>query len=167
MEKTVRKRSQKQEKGVAKDLDAKVVVASGAIWSAKGDCRSEKCLIECKTTLKDYYSVTAKVWEKIEEEALRDGMRVPLLIVDIKDKDRYVVFDPNYFEEVYLNNYECTYKGEPKSSFRVSPEFLDKCEEVYGDHITGSLEYLKGHKKNHALLYARFDDFVKTYKEEL
>ena len=33
--KTVKRRSQKQEKSVAKDMGAKVVVASGAMWSAK------------------------------------------------------------------------------------------------------------------------------------
>ena len=32
--KSIRKSSQKQEKSVAKDLNAKTVVASGALWNA-------------------------------------------------------------------------------------------------------------------------------------
>ena len=64
--KTVKRRSQLQEKSVAKDFNAKVTVASGALWGMKADVRNEKFLIECKTTEKDYYSLTAKVWEKIE-----------------------------------------------------------------------------------------------------
>ena len=63
--KTVKKRSQIQEKSVAKDMGAKTVVASGAMWFSKGDVRNDKFLIECKTTEKDFYSITIKVWEKI------------------------------------------------------------------------------------------------------
>ena len=65
--KTVKRRSQKQEKSVAKDFNANVTVASGAFWGMKADVRNDKFLIECKTTEKDYYSLTAKVWEKIEQ----------------------------------------------------------------------------------------------------
>ena len=75
--KTVKRRSQKQEKSVAKDFNARTVVASGAKWGAKGDVRNDKFLIECKTTEKDYYSLTANVWEKIEREAITDHMRTP------------------------------------------------------------------------------------------
>ena len=95
--KTVKRRSQKQEKSVAKMFNAKQVIASGSLWFADSDVRNDLFLIECKTTEKDFYSITTKVWEKIEEEALKDGMRRPLLIVDLRDKDRYVVFNPNQF----------------------------------------------------------------------
>ena len=61
-----RKKSQLQEKSVAKEFNAKTVIASGSLWFANSDVRSDKFLIECKTTDKDYYSLTAKVWEKIE-----------------------------------------------------------------------------------------------------
>lgn len=96
-EKKVKKVSKKQEIGVAKDLNAKTVVASGAMWNAKSDVRNDLFLIECKTTGKDYYVVTSKVWEKICREAVRDHFREPLLVIDLKDsdKERYVVF-PSY-----------------------------------------------------------------------
>lgn len=164
--KTVKKRSQKQEKSVAKDFDAKVVVASGALWGAKGDVRSDKCLIECKTTEKSYYSVTSKVWEKIEREALKDGMRIPLLIVDLEDKDRVVVFNPKYFETPLQFQYDCTYNGDGNKSYRVSLKELLEAEEYFGDYIYGKLFIVCGEKKN-MLFFMRFKDFIEAFKEEL
>ena len=95
--KSIRKISQKQEKSVAKDLNAKTVVASGALWNAKADVRNSQFLVECKTTEKGYYTITAKVWEKICKEANRDGMRDPLLVIDLYNdhKQRYVCFPFN------------------------------------------------------------------------
>lgn len=94
----VKKKSQIQEKSVAKDLDARTVVASGALWGSKGDVRHDDFLVECKTTEKPYYSLTMKVWEKIEKEATRDGLRVPLMCVDVNGgKDRYAVFLEKHF----------------------------------------------------------------------
>lgn len=95
--KTLKRRSQKQEKSVAKDFNAKVTVASGALWGMKADVRSDDYLIECKTTEKDYYSLTAKTWEKIESEAIRDHMRIPLMAIDLEDQDRIIVFKPQDF----------------------------------------------------------------------
>lgn len=164
--KTVKKRSQKQEKSVAKDFDARLVVASGALWGAKGDVRSDKCLIECKTTEKPYYSVTAKVWEKIEREALKDGMRIPLLVVDLEDKDRVVVFKPDYFNNAVPQPYECTGRGVPCKSFRVSMKILEEAEEVFQDYIYGHVFQICGEKKN-MLFFMRFKDFVEAFKEEL
>ena len=94
----VKKKSQLQEKSVAKDLDAKTVVASGALWGSKGDVRHDEFLVECKTTEKPFYSLTMKVWEKIEKEAVRDGLRIPLMCVDINNgEDRYAVFLEKHF----------------------------------------------------------------------
>lgn len=89
----VKKKSQLQEKSVAKDLDAKTVIASGALWGSKGDVRHDDFLVECKTTEKSYYSLTMKVWEKIEKEAIKDGLRIPLMCIDVNDgEDRFAVF---------------------------------------------------------------------------
>lgn len=89
----VKKKSQLQEKSVAKDLDAKTVIASGALWGSKGDVRHDDFLVECKTTEKPFYSLTMKVWEKIEKEAIKDGLRVPLMCIDVNGgKDRFAVF---------------------------------------------------------------------------
>ena len=69
----LKKASQKQEKKVAKELNANTVVASGAMWGSKGDVRNDEYLIECKMTQRPFYSLTKSVWEKIQKEAIKDG----------------------------------------------------------------------------------------------
>jgi hypothetical protein len=59
------------------------VVASGALWGSKGDVRSDKFLIECKTTGQSFYSLKSSVWEKVEKEALKDGIRIPVMCVEV------------------------------------------------------------------------------------
>lgn len=118
----VKKKSQLQEKSVAKDLDAKTVVASGALWGSKGDVRHDEFLVECKTTEKPYYSLTMKVWEKIEKEAVRDGLRIPLMCVDINDgKDRYAVFLEKHFRhyKTYYDLETGDTSWSDRDSFRV------------------------------------------------
>lgn len=94
---TKKKRSQKQEKSVAKNLDAKTVIASGAFWGAKGDVRSEQFLFECKTTEKPKYNFTAKSWEKITKQATADHMRTPVFVVDICDRERFFIVNAKDF----------------------------------------------------------------------
>ena len=94
----VKKKSQLQEKSVAKDLNARTVVASGALWGSKGDVRHDNLLVECKTTDKDFYSVSLTTWNKIEREAVKDGLRLPVMCVDIKGgKERYAVYLEKHF----------------------------------------------------------------------
>lgn len=166
MRKTVKKRSQKQEKSVAKELDAKLVVASGALWGAKGDVRTYKCLVECKTTEKPYYSVTAKVWEKIEREACLDSMRTPLLIVDLEDRDRLVIFNPKYFITDIPTPYDCSYNGDDKKSYRVSMKVFEDYAREEKSYLYGKLFVICGEKKN-LLCYMRLKDFIEAFKEEI
>ena len=77
------KRSRKQEQKTAKEINGRATPASGSRWHSKGDIRSDKFLIECKTTTKDSYRLTAKTWEKIAKEALRDGIREPTMRIDL------------------------------------------------------------------------------------
>lgn len=134
----VKKKSQLQERSVAKDLNAKTVVASGALWGSKGDVRHDEFLVECKTTEKPYYSLTMKVWEKIEKEAVRDGLRVPLMCVDINNgEDRYAVFLEKHFKhyKTYydLETGDCSWCD--RDSFRIQyPErILMICYEDNGE----------------------------------
>ena len=119
----VKKKSQLQEKSVAKDLNAHTVVASGALWGSKGDVRHDNLLVECKTTDKPYYSLTLTVWEKIEKEAIKDGLRLPVMCIDIKGgKERYAVFLSKHFR--HYKSYSEINDGEDtcwtdKKSFRV------------------------------------------------
>ena len=120
----VKKKSQLQEKSVAKDLNARTVVASGALWSAKADVRSDNLLVECKTTDKDFYSITLATWEKIEREAVRDGLRIPVMCVDIKGgKERYAVYLENHFKHYkgcYDINSDIDTSWTDKKSFRIT-----------------------------------------------
>ena len=117
--------SNKQEKDVAKQIGGNTVIASGALWHSSSDVRNSQFLVECKTTEKDYYTITAKVWEKICKEANRDGMRTPLLVIDLHNnhKERYVCFPyssiPFSLEEVdvtplWLRDNITSIKGESK-----------------------------------------------------
>ena len=120
----VKKKSQLQEKSVAKDLDAKTVIASGALWGSKGDVRHDDFLVECKTTEKSFYSVTMTVWEKIEKEAIKDGLRIPLMCIDLNDgKDRFAVFREKDFRhyKTYYDLETGDTSWSDKKSFRVHP----------------------------------------------
>lgn len=88
---TTKYKSNKQEKDVAKILGGKTVMASGSLWQAKGDVRTSRYLVECKTTDKDFYKLEQKILAKIAKEAIKDGLRSPLLVFDCKN-ERFVAF---------------------------------------------------------------------------
>lgn len=158
--KTVKKRSQLQEKSVAKSFGARPTAASGALWGMKGDVRNDKFLIECKTTEKDYYTVTTKVWEKIQSEAIKDHDRTPLLVVDLCDTDRYVIFDPCYFERGFSENVIAG--GSVCKSFK-----LKECKEHKYMPILFCLEAEKANKRRHTLMAWGVNEFTDYFKEEL
>lgn len=160
--KTVKRRSQKQEKSVAKKFNARLTAASGALWGMKGDVRSDKYLIECKTTEKDYYTLTAKVWEKIQEEAIQDHMRTPLMVIDLKDTDRYVVFRPKDFNRSIVS--PLLSSVQVNKSVRITSTIVGEMET--GDYIHSQQFILSG-KQNNVLCVMMYKDFEEEFKEEL
>ena len=160
--KTVKRRSQKQEKSVAKKFNARLTAASGALWGMKGDVRSDKYLIECKTTEKDYYTLTAKVWEKIQEEAIQDHMRTPLMVIDLKDTDRYVVFRPKDFNRSIVS--PLLSSVQVNKSVRITSTMVGEIET--GDYIHSQQFILSG-KQNNVLCVMMYKDFEEEFKEEL
>ena len=109
-----KKKSQKQEDRVAKEIGGRRVIASGALWGSKGDVRNSDYLIECKTTSKSFYTLNRQVWDKIYKEAVRDGARIPVMCIELKDgKTKLAVLST-----VFSNNGE-TFNIASKS-FRVS-----------------------------------------------
>ena len=78
--------SNKQEKQVALDLKGKTTIASGALDIQKADVRTDDWLIECKTTAKSYYPLKVSTWLKIQKEALKDGLRTPLMCIELNNK---------------------------------------------------------------------------------
>lgn len=161
--KTLKKRSQTQEKSVAKDFDARPTAASGALWGLKGDVRNGKFLIECKTTEKTFYSITTEVWEKIEKEAISDHMRTPLLVIDLQDKDRFVVYNPQYFDKVVdtVKIIETNNKVVSKS-FKMSQEIGSLISDVPFQFSIKKSEY-----GVHSLCVWGIEHFTDFYKEEL
>lgn len=160
--KTVKRRSQKQEKSVAKKFNARLTAASGALWGMKGDVRSDKYLIECKTTEKDFYTLTAKVWEKIQEEAIQDHMRTPLMVIDLKDTDRYVVFRPKDFNKSMVS--PLLSSVQVNKSVRITSTMVGEMET--GDYIHSQQFILSG-KQNNVLCVMMYKDFEEEFKEEL
>lgn len=162
---TVKKRSQKQEKSVAKDFNARVTPASGALWGQKGDVRSDKFLIECKTTWNTFYPLTAKTWDKIYVEATKDHGRIPLMVIDLEDKDRVVVFRVDDFITKPPEPLEVTC-NENQKTFRISAKHLDEHTETFGSYVYGKL-FLLCASRRYMLCYMRMKDFQEHYKEEL
>lgn len=163
IKKTVKRRSQTQEKSVAKTFNARITPASGALWGAKGDVRNDSFLIECKTTEKDYYVVTAKVWEKIQEEAVQDHLRIPLLVIDLEDSERYVVFQPLDFNKVIITPlYSKTLVVQ--KSFKIYKGIVG--ETSTGDYIPAR-QFIIRQRQNNVLCVMLYKDFKEEFKEDL
>jgi hypothetical protein len=106
MKRYIKKKSQKQEARTAKEFRGLTQPASGALSGAKGDVRTgqrdgdhfneDDFLIENKFTDEDFYKLDLRTWAKINEEAIRDNFRTPLMQIDIQDVS-CVVVDYNYF----------------------------------------------------------------------
>ena len=174
---TTKFKSNKQEKSVSKELNGRTVVGSGSRWFADSDVKTDKFLVECKTTAKNYFSVTTELWEKIEREATKDHMRIPLMVIDLNndsvhESERYVVFKYNtfgIFPYPYAGKLTLEGKNAPKS-YRITSGYLDNLDDAFGDKVFGKLFDIASTKKSasaHTLFYMRMDDFKEFYKKEL
>ena len=118
----IRKRNSKnQESKVAKEILGKVTPASGALWGAKADVRSDIFLVECKTTNRGYYSLTYDTWNKIYTEAVKDGLRIPVMCIDLNNgKYRYAVLCSNDLgDNVDVPVLDTETDSKKSSSFRI------------------------------------------------
>jgi len=89
--------SKLQEKKTANDFGGLTTPGSGNQWHSKGDVKTTEYLIECKTTTKDSYSLTSKVWSKIYTEALLES-KEPLMEIQFIDRGiELIVMDKNDF----------------------------------------------------------------------
>jgi len=64
----------------AKAFKGKRTKGSGNLWYSKGDISSKIFLIESKTTERNSFRVSQKLWKKIWEEAVRT-QKIPLLSI--------------------------------------------------------------------------------------
>ena len=151
---TTRYDSNLQESRVAKIFGGKKQIASGSLWFLSADVRTDKFLIECKTTEKDKYTVTLKVWDKIRIEAARDGLRSPLLIVTISGED-FAVFSSKEFEEVVEP--ELSVLGNPpllRCAGIHSKSFVLRKDDDYGYALLG----------DHSVSFCKLSVFLRALK---
>lgn len=94
--------SKKQENKVAKIVKGKVVANSGATAFNKGDVRTDRILIECKTCTKEKESFSIKkdwlIKNKDEAFAMRKDYSV--LAFDFGDGKNYFIIDENLFKKL-------------------------------------------------------------------
>lgn len=104
------KESQKHEARLAKAINGQRIVASGALWSRKGDVRSQDLLIEHKWTGKSSFTVKAAVLEKIVKEAILDG-RMPVLGISLNNENYVMLTEDDYLElRQFLQECTCSKK---------------------------------------------------------
>lgn len=101
--------SKKQEKGVAKALNGRVQVNSGATDFKKGDVTTDQFLIECKTKASHSESISIKKeWlTKNRQEALFMGKPYNALVFSFgPNEENHYVIDEELFIELleYLRN---------------------------------------------------------------
>jgi hypothetical protein len=67
------KRSQRQERDWADDMDGRTTPGSGNTWARKNDVRSERWSLELKTTAKKQFTLRDDILRTAERNALLDG----------------------------------------------------------------------------------------------
>ncbi len=102
------RRSQLQEKRIAKEIGGRVQPASGAGKHAKGDVRGDGILIEAKTTSKSEYVVKLKELKKIAGETLDRGFLMWALQLEFQSNSgqnkKYAILDGAMFHELYTKH---------------------------------------------------------------
>jgi hypothetical protein len=91
------KESQKHEKRIAKAVGGQTTAASGALWSRKGDVRSETLLIEHKWTGKKSKTIQSAELRKITTEAIIDG-RLPVFGIHLDGEDYVILMETDFLE---------------------------------------------------------------------
>jgi hypothetical protein len=88
---------QQKEKKDAKKFGGKQTFRSGGIWFAPGDLKSDDFLFDSKLTTRKSFSVTKKMWDKIEKEAINSN-RTPALLIQFSENVELVVLNTADFK---------------------------------------------------------------------
>lgn len=108
------RRSPVQEQETADRLGGRVTKASGSGLFEKGDVRVKGLArVECKTTKNSSFSVTDKIIDKIENQALAAG-EIPVIEIDIRNGERGVYVLPKWALEGLIR--EAQQRGEEDAS---------------------------------------------------
>ena len=104
IKKSTHSTQKKQEKRVASSIGGKRKVASGSRYWAKGDAVSDELLVDAKQTEKKSISITTKMIEKVNDEAIAND-KVPAISVEflnigrLAEKD-WILVPMWHYEEV-------------------------------------------------------------------
>ena len=154
-----KKVSKFQEDRVAKKLGGKSQIASGALYFAKADVRTDKFLCECKTTERSSYSLKLATWNKVYLEALKDSMRISIMQIDLEGgMTSLIVMRFDDFQSCFcdlsigeVGESICT----SKKSILVTSEVIVECENNNLRCSIGDLE----------LVVLHFSDFIYMCEE--
>ena len=124
---TVRSRSVKQEDVLAQKLNAYPVAGSGSNPFRKGDIRNATFLAEVKYTDKPFYILRISTWDKIRKEATADGLRIPIMLVDLNyetpEQTTLAIVDANLLDAHIIKAYPARFSfATTNSSVRVSAD---------------------------------------------
>lgn len=156
MSKKLKKASSLQEKATAALFEGKQVIASGALWFSKGDVVTDTFLIENKMTSKDFYSLKISTWNKIKKEAIKAGLRTPLMVIMLGSGKSFVVFD--FFE---CKGKEVFFIEIDKGSYRITESLLN---EIIEEEIILALNFKQ--TVNTTLFVMKQEDFLQFLKEK-
>ena len=125
--KNVKKKSKKQEEKIAKDIGGRTTPGSGALWFSKADVRNDKYLIEAKFTDSNSYQLKYTTWDKIKREAINDGLRIPVMQIDIQGS-QYALLRVDDLEALaYAKGCDvlCTYEYTVRKSKSIVPHLFE------------------------------------------
>ena len=93
----IRKKSQQQEKRVAKKVGGTTNAGSGSGWRRQNDVREDDVLWEMKRTDGKSISISLKDWEKLRMNALTED-RMPAMHLEIGSRRLVVLSEDDYLE---------------------------------------------------------------------
>lgn len=160
--KAKRKKSMNQEKRTALEFGGKTVPGSGALWGAKGDVKTDRFLIENKYTDTGVYVLSLKTWDKITQEALKAGLKIPLMQIDIGEANlkplQFIVISSHDFSALGGKNFWIPSSLRVIMSKQYSINYRSIIHEVRNnEHFCSILQFKK--YRNEDLLLVELSDF--------
>lgn len=89
------RRSQSQEKSIARDMGGRRTPGSGSQDHSKGDVKTEEFLVEAKQTISTSYSLKLATWRAIKHQAIRAN-KEPAMVIELAGV-KLAVIDYNKF----------------------------------------------------------------------
>jgi hypothetical protein len=171
---TQKKKSQKLEKSLARNLGGRTTPGSGAFSFHKGDVNSDIWLAEHKYTDKSKYRLSLKIWEKIKEEA-QSYNKLPLMEVVINGESNPLKLiivslqdfqsSTNSTEEEFLLLFFCGLIESKTAGVNLLKKDIEMQFETIRYNFEGKLPALLLKIKDTQLFALTTEDFVRIFSE--